>query len=150
MLEKQASGLKMKLRMKRGKIRAQINLEIIFVILILIVGITLVLLLFNYKFPSSGKTLYESTVGGLGQKTYISPLYSGEYSQENKNKTFEVKRIITQSIVSDYFVDSLGKKEHKTERLNLYCENSKIIYIKIPKNVTIDYISFNITNVKKE
>ncbi|MEM2121366.1 MAG: hypothetical protein QXU20_01765 [Candidatus Woesearchaeota archaeon] len=142
MLNKQASKL-------IKNIKAQLNIEIIFIILILIIGITLVLLLFYYKFPSSGKTLYERTIGSMGERIYVSPIYSGEYSQEGSNKTLQVKRIVTQSIISENFVNSEGKKEHQTERLNLYCENSKLVYVKIPKNVSIEYISFNITNIKK-
>ncbi|MGB9748610.1 MAG: hypothetical protein ACP5H9_04545 [Candidatus Woesearchaeota archaeon] len=141
------SGQASKQKIKSKKIKAQVNIEIIFIILILIVGITLFLLLFNYKFPSSGKTLYEKAVENLGEKIYISELFSTKTSP--RNKTLEVKRITNQSIVSEYFVDAQGKKEHKTEILNLYCNNSKIVYIKLPNNVSIEYISFNITNFKK-
>ncbi|NIA04221.1 MAG: hypothetical protein GWP09_02615 [Nitrospiraceae bacterium] len=126
--------------------RGDFSVELLFVVLILVVGIALALLLFNYKLPSSGEALYKKTSDNLKKGVYVPSLVV----PEETNKNLETVKVLKENVTLTSFTDKSGFAEHSTEDLKLYCVHSKLVYIKIPKNVTVEYISFNITNKKRK
>ena len=123
--------------MKKG----DLGIDLILVIIILITGILLALMFFH-RLPKGSQELYSRSYSKITQKFYSQ----GSAIPEDYSKKLRTIKLFRQETTLTKFTNDAGSEEHSTERLNLMCKHYQIVYIKLPRNVTVQLLAFNITN----